>query len=494
MKSLKPPIYCCILLVSLFLSLSFFALGTQGKPEAAAAEAPIALQPFLTGLAQPLLITNAGDGSRRLFIVERHGIIKVLQYGESQPTIFLDLTAKVLIDKLGGLTGLTFHPQYRNNGRFFVHYTRRDDTAVVTAEYTVKEANPDVADPASEKILIVEPKDADGHSGGGLTFAPDGFLYIGMGDGSLSQDLNNNAQNLDSLSGKILRIDVDRESDGKPYSSPSSNPFFGAKTGRDEIFAYGFRNPYRIAFDSATGELYVGDVGETMREEIDLVTPGNNYGWRVKEGTSCTNYDQALCDSLRSVAPIIEYEHGTRRCSVTGGYVYRGRRATLPQGTYVFGDLCSGEIWSYQAGRTSLLLDTGIFFLASFGEDEEGELYVVSIIDGRIYKLVNDAAIEPQVQLLAPNIPMKLKGNSITTISWRTTGTGIYRHDIQWTQDGGENWQDITSGLPAELSSYEWTVPNIATKKARVRVISYGSVTTGQDESDANFKIRPRAQ
>ncbi len=495
MRPVKPLIYSFALSIFLFSNLGLHPQKTQAlAPQvAAAAEANISFQPFLTGLAQPLLVTNARDGSRRLFIAERNGVVKVLQYGESQPTVFLDISAKVLADRLGGFVGLAFHPEHRSNGRFFVHYVRRGDAAVVTAEYKVLDANPNLADPGSEQVLILQPKDKDGHCGGSIEFGPDGYLYIGLGDGSTGNDPNNNAQNLDTLLGKILRIDVDHTSDGKPYASPSTNPFFGAPAGRDEIFAYGFRNPYRFAFDRSTGELFVGEVGETKHEEVNIVRPGENYGWRVIEGAECTKLDAPLCDSLRSVAAVAGYDHTEHRCSITGGYVYRGPRDTLPQGAFIFGDLCSGEIWSYQDGRQNLLYDSDInnLFLVSFGEDEEGELYVVSL-NGTVYKIVNRSAEEPQVQLLSPNINMKLRGNSVYSITWKTIGTGIYRHDIQWSTDGGASWQDITSGLSADTNSFEWRVPNIQTKKARVRVISFGSLTTGQDESDTNFKIKSR--
>src|SRR5687767_11427706 len=252
MRTVKP--LSCLLAIGLFLSANLYS--NESPAHAAVYQAPtvkIALRPFLTGLAQPLLVTNAGDRSNRLFIVERAGIIKVLQNGEAQATVFLDISAKVLADRLGGFVGLAFHPQFASNGRFFVHYVRQGDAAVVTAEYRLSSGDSNRADAGSEKILILQAKALDGHAGGSLEFGTDGFLYIGLGDGSTGLDPQNNAQNIESLQGKILRIDVDNPSGSLPYSSPSNNPFFGSTAGRDEIFALGFRNPYRFSFDKTTG-------------------------------------------------------------------------------------------------------------------------------------------------------------------------------------------------------------------------------------------------
>jgi hypothetical protein len=212
------------------------------------------------------------------------------------------------------------------------------------------------------------------------------------------------------------------------------------------------------------------------------------------EGNSCSNLDAALCNSIRSLAPVAQYAHSLGRCSITGGYVYRGVRSTFPQGAYLFGDLCSGEIFMYHNGAQSLLLDTSGIFLSSFGEDEDGELYVVGLFSGNVFRIVTANPDDPVVQLTSPNAPMKLKGNNVYTITWTATGTGLYRQDIQWSRDGGENWDDVVGGLPGNVRSYEWTVPNIKSKAVKVRVISYGNSTTGQDESDENFTIKPRAQ
>ena len=347
----------------------------------------LALESVLLGLTSPLYVTNAHDGSGRLFIVEQEGQIKVLQPGATTPTLFLDLTSRVLAGGERGLLGLAFHPQFANNRRFFVNYTRKPDGATVIAEYHVSTMDRSVAN-TQETILLTVPQPFANHNGGMIEFGPDGFLYIGLGDGGSGNDPDNHAQNTEDLLGKILRIDVDHpQSSSVPYSSPASNPFFGSIPGRDEIFALGLRNPWRFSFDSETGQLYVGDVGQNEWEEIDSVTRGGNYGWRVFEGGHCTTLGPAPCQASGFIAPIAEYEHTAGRCAITGGYVYRGSGQTLPEGAYIYGDLCSGEIFLLEATGQRLLLDTDLA-IASFGQDEAGELYVVGL-GGTLYRLIN---------------------------------------------------------------------------------------------------------
>jgi glucose/arabinose dehydrogenase len=350
---------------------------------AASAFAAIQLQPVLTGLSSPIYLTHARDGSNRLFVVEQGGRILVLQPGAAAPTVFLDITARVLSGGEQGLLGLTFHPSYATNRRFFVNYTRQPDGATVIAEYRTSATDPNVADPAETSLLVV-PQPFANHNGGMIEFGPDGFLYIGMGDGGSGNDPGNRAQNINELLGKMLRIDVNTPNGLVPYSSPTNNPFFGLTPGSDEIFAVGLRNPFRFSFDRATGQLYVGDVGQGAREEIDIVTRGGNYGWRVFEGALCTSLDPALCIPANFNFPIAEYDHTLGRCAVIGGYVYRGTRSTLPAGAYVYGDLCTGEIFQLLpptgGGAQSVLLDTALNgTLSSFGEDEAGEIYVVGL-------------------------------------------------------------------------------------------------------------------
>ncbi|MGE5849288.1 MAG: PQQ-dependent sugar dehydrogenase, partial [Candidatus Methylomirabilota bacterium] len=329
-----------------------------------------------------LYVTSARDGTNRLFIVEQGGVIKVLQPGATTPTVFLDITAKVLSGGERGLLGLAFHPQYATNRRFFVNYTSRPDGDTVIAEYQASSADPDLAD-ASETVLLVIDQPFTNHNGGMIEFGPDGFLYIGMGDGGSGNDPGNRAQNINDLLGKMLRINIDIPSGGLPYSSPADNPFFGPTAGRDEIYAVGFRNPFRFSFDrGGTRQLYAGDVGQSAREEIDIVTLGGNFGWRVFEGTLCTGLDPPQCGMAGFTAPIAEYDHSGGRCSVIGGYVYRGTKSTFPMGAYIYGDFCTGEIFQLfpatSGGTPSLLLDTTMS-ISSFGENEAGEIFVVDL-------------------------------------------------------------------------------------------------------------------
>ncbi|HEY7544923.1 MAG TPA: PQQ-dependent sugar dehydrogenase [Blastocatellia bacterium] len=363
-----------VFLVCLALICSFSPLFYKTVAQDTAA-LTIELEPLLAGLSSPVFITHAGDGSNRLFIVEQTGRVLVLQPGSTTPTEFLNIASKISSGGERGLLGLAFHPQFETNRRFFVDYTRSGDGATVIAEYRASQSNPNVASTTETPILTI-PQPFANHNGGMLAFGPDGFLYIGMGDGGSANDPGNRAQNVNELLGKILRIDIDHPNGQIPYSSPSNNPFVG-RAGRDEIFALGLRNPWRFSFDRSTGELFAGDVGQNVIEEIDIITRGGNYGWRVFEGTRCAN-DQFLCTSLAQIAPITEYSHTGGRCSITGGYVYRGLRSTEMLGAYFFGDFCTGEIFMLMNGTQTRLLDTNLS-ISSFGEDEAGEIYVVGI-------------------------------------------------------------------------------------------------------------------
>ena len=345
----------------------------------------IDLEPFIaSGLNQPAYFTNAHDGTNRRFVVEQPGRVSVMQPGSSLRSIFLDITSRVLSGGERGLLGLAFHPQFASNRRFFVDYTRRPDGATVIAEYSVSTSNPNVA-LTSETVLLLIAQPYENHNGGMIEFGPDGYLYIGMGDGGSGNDPQNRAQNPNELFGKILRIDVDR---GVP---PPTNPYADGSGGRREIYAVGLRNPWRFSFDRATGQLYVGDVGQDEREEVDIVTAGGNYGWRVFEGTRCTNLGPASCSAPGFIPPIAEYDHSTNgRCSMIGGYVYRGAQQSLPYGAYVYGDYCSGEIFMFQAGVQSVLTQTTLS-ITSFGEDESGELYVVGQ-GGSVFHIKNPDA------------------------------------------------------------------------------------------------------
>src|SRR6185369_3272285 len=245
--------------------------------------------------------------------------------------------------------------------------------------FHVNPNDPNTADPNSEIVLLnIDHSANTNHNGGMLAFGTDGFLYAGAGDGGSSNDPPGNGQNINVLLGKILRIDVDHPNGPIPYSSPATNPFFGPTQGADEIYAYGMRNPFRFSFDRQTGQLYVGDVGQNTREEIDIVTNGGNYGWRVMEGFICNPaFNGGVCTPpTGSILPIFDYAHTLGRCSITGGYIYRGFRSTVPGGAYVYADYCTGEIWQLLSGVNTLLFDT-TQNITSFGEDEAGEIYAV---------------------------------------------------------------------------------------------------------------------
>ncbi len=370
----------------LFLSVAtaMFAVFTVG-----AFAQSVVLQPYLSGLSSPLLLTNAKDGTNRIFVVQQRGIIKVVQPGSTTPTDFINLTSKVSPSgSERGLLGLTFHPQFASNSFFFVNYTRTSDGATVIARYKATNNNT-IGDLNSEVILLVIPQDFSNHNGGMVEFGPDGFLYIGMGDGGSGNDPNNRAQNINSLLGKMLRIDPTTSdiAPNPPYTNPPDNPFVGI-AGADEIFAFGLRNPFRWSFDrGGTNKLWAGDVGQNAIEEIDVVVKGGNYGWRVYEGNNCTNNDPGLCTPSNFLPPVLTFDHGNGRCSVTGGYVYRGFQGTFPQGTYIYGDYCSGEFWRWNGTSSTLLIDT-TRNISSFGEDEAGEIYLVGL-GGTVEKLVN---------------------------------------------------------------------------------------------------------
>lgn len=406
-------------------------------PSLVPAAAGVQLVPVVIGLTNPVYVGNAHDGTNRLFIVELGGVIKVLQPGSSTPTVFLDIASKVLSGGEQGLLGLAFHPEFATNGRFFVDYTRKPDGATIVAEYQVSAGNPNVAD-AAEIVLITVAQPFTNHNAGMIEFGQDGFLYIALGDGGSGNDPGNRAQNINDLLGKILRIDIDQPNGPAPYSSPSSNPFFGAIPGRDEIFALGLRNPFRFSFDRGTGALFAGDVGQGAFEEIDIITNGGNYGWRVFEGFHCTGNDPGLCSAGGFTAPIAEYGHSLGRCSITGGYVYRGLLSTLPVGAYVYGDFCTGEIFLLESGVQSLLVDSTLN-ISSFGEDESGEIYVVNL-GGQVYRIVGSAS--------APNCSFSIlpASQSFSVNEGGGTISVAAPAGCTWSANSNVSWVTVTSG------------------------------------------------
>ncbi len=338
------------------------------------------------GFDHPIAITYANDGSGRLFVAEQSGQIRLIQNGEIQAEPFLDLTGLAVENAFErGLLGLAFHPDYARNGQFFVNYTDSKGDTVI-ARYTVS-ADPNRADESSAQVLLQIDQPYANHNGGDIAFGPDGFLYIGMGDGGSAGDPQGNGQNLNTLLGKLLRIDVNVE----PYAVPGDNPFANTSEARPQIWAYGLRNPWRFSFDRATGDLYIGDVGQGEWEEINfqpaVSVGGENYGWVNYEGNH--KYGGGSPEGL--VFPVAEYSHTEGGCSVTGGYVYRGVALPELNGVYFFGDYCSGLVWALyrteaETWNRTLFMSTG-FSISSFGEDEAGEVYVVDH-SGAVYRLV----------------------------------------------------------------------------------------------------------
>jgi glucose/arabinose dehydrogenase len=333
-------------------------------------------------------VTHAGDNTGKLYVVERAGRIRLIDNGTLLPTPFLDISTSVLSGGEQGLLGLAFPPGYATTGRFYVNYTRVPDGNTVIARYQ-RTANPNVADPASDNILLTIPQPFANHNGGQLAFGPDGFLYIGLGDGGSGGDPQNNAQNDNSLLGKILRIDV--ESGVSPYAIPPTNPFVSTAGARGEIWAIGLRNPWRFSFDRLTGDLYIADVGQSSFEEVNFqpaTSPGGeNYGWRIMEGSHC--FGDPACSSAGLILPVAEYDHG-QGCSITGGFVYRGQAYPRIQGVYIYADFCSGRFWGLKNDNTvwrNELLLAEPHSISSFGEDEAGNLYATDLGAGIVYEI-----------------------------------------------------------------------------------------------------------
>ncbi|HYF61350.1 MAG TPA: PQQ-dependent sugar dehydrogenase [Herpetosiphonaceae bacterium] len=348
---------------------------------AAPAGGGLELEPVAEGFSQPTFVAHAGDGSGRVFVVEQGGTIRTLD-----GAMFLDIRERVNSDgNEQGLLGLAFAPDFADSGVFYLNYTAQNDNSV-TARFRSADGGGS-GDPDSEEVLLDIEDPAANHNGGMLAFGPDGYLYVGLGDGGAANDRFQNGQNRRTLWGKLLRIDVSAPTG---YAIPADNPF-GAGEAQPEIWAYGLRNPWRFSFDRATGDLYVGDVGQNRLERVSYqpagAAGGLNYGWPIIEASQCLGGNS--CDTAGLVLPVAEYSHDDG-CSITGGYVYRGQRYPDLAGAYLYGDYCSGRIWTLRRDgerwAASEALDTSIF-ISSFGEDEAGEIYVASHAEGAIYRL-----------------------------------------------------------------------------------------------------------
>jgi glucose/arabinose dehydrogenase len=378
-----------VLLVALFAAVTVQAQDTART--AAPDPSSVKLVPVVQGLARPVYATSAGDGSGRLFVVEQGGKVWIVRDGQKSTAPFLDISALVSASAKGGgyseqgLLGIAFDPKFSENGRFFVNYTDVNGNTMI-ARYTVSADNPDAADPNSAATFLTQDQPFPNHNGGDLQFGPDGYLYIGLGDGGSGGDPQGNGQNLGTWLGKMLRIDV---SSGDSYTVPDDNPFVGTSGAKPEIWAYGFRNPWRFSFDKTTGDLYIGDVGQNQWEEIDFQPAGDkggeNYGWNIYEGSHPYSGAPAPADM---VLPIAEYPHN-QGIAVTGGYVYRGSAIPDLAGVYLYSDYGTGTVWSLYRDANGQW-QNAVFMRAnaavsSFAQDDDGEMYLVDY-GGRLLK------------------------------------------------------------------------------------------------------------
>jgi glucose/arabinose dehydrogenase len=349
------------------------------------------MEVVVEGFESPVLVV-AAEGTDRLYVVEQPGRIRVVEDGRLAPTPFLDIGDRLVFGGEQGLLGLALHPRFVDNGRFFVDYTDVGGDTIVS-EFRADGGDADSADAGSERVLLRVDQPFANHNGGHLAFGPDGFLYVALGDGGSAGDPMGNGQRLDTLLGKILRVDVDASPGGVAYGIPPDNPFVGTDDARPEIWAYGLRNPWRFSFDRETGAMWIGDVGQGSIEEVDTGRGGRggvNYGWNTMEGTACF-LPTSGCDERGLTLPVAVYRHDDG-CAVTGGFVYRGSTWPNLHGAYLFADYCSGIIWGLDAARPRaappvVLLESGLA-ISSFGEDAAGGLYVTDHGKGRVLRIV----------------------------------------------------------------------------------------------------------
>lgn len=382
---------CAIALAALLATSVAHAATSCIEPPATAGFPSLTLQQVAQGLREPVHIAVAPGDSSRLYVVEQAGVVRIVERGQLLPEPFLDMRGQVESGGEKGLLSIAFHPRYRNNGLFFVDYTARDATGLHTRISRWRRATPDRGDPKSETLLLRIGQPYSNHNGGQLAFGPDGFLYIGMGDGGSANDPQGHGQNPGSLLGKLLRIDVDRADGAQPYAVPPDNPFVTKKEYRPEIWALGLRNPWRFSFDARNGALWLADVGQDRVEEIDIIHKGGNYGWNIMEGDICTPAVNPRCDPSGFAAPIFTYRH-PQGFSVTGGFVYRGAAIPGLCGAYLYADFVSKRLWALRlrdgrvASQDELLRMPHA--VSSFGQDENLELYLADHPAGKIFRIL----------------------------------------------------------------------------------------------------------
>ena len=456
---------------------------------------------YTSGFSSPISLTHAGDD--RLFVNERSGRIRVVDgNGLLLPTPFLNIDN--LVAPTGGfsekgLLGLAFHPDYANNGYFYVHYTDNNDDSQIS-RFSVKPDNPNEADPSTEKKILNVAQPYGNHNGGDLKFGPDGYLYIGFGDGGLFDDPGNRSQNPQELLGKMLRIDVDN---GDPYAIPPDNPFVGNADVLDEIWSIGLRNPWRFSFDKVTGDMWIGDVGQDAFAEVDMepagIAGGLNYGWRCYEGLQ--EYITGGCGPASDFTPPVHvYAHGSNGCSITGGYVYRGVRYTDLYGKYIYGDFCSGKIWALSqntAGEweNELIHEVSNGSWTTFGEDVNGELFVMGLNNGTLYRTETEKpALPPTIEIVGMNLN-SIEGDfaPYTAYQWWLDGAplagatattldnpvdGLYQLEVT-TPQGGKMYSNelvvMLSSVENLKENYIRTFPNPFTDNITIEARSASS-------------------
>lgn len=378
-------------LVLITVALLLQSCGNDDGPEQPRATGePTVMRVFPNlNFTEPIMITHAGIGSSWMFVAEKAGTIRTITDDEDNFLTFLDIRDRV--NDSGseqGLMGLAFHPQFSSNGFFYVYYTGADGQSVISS-FDATDGSPSTETDASTEVILLEvPQPFTNHNGGMIAFGPDGYLYIALGDGGGANDPLETGQDRTNLLGAILRIDVDNRATGLNYGIPADNPFVGNTEGfREEIYAYGLRNPFRFSFDSQTGNLYAGDVGQNSIEEIDLITSGGNYGWNTMEGSECLG--ASSCDTNGLILPIAEYDHSIGR-SVTGGNVYRGTDLPELMGHYFYADFVTGVLFTLNIDNPvsqPQQFATLNFGVSSFGEDEQGNLYLCDFNGGGIYSI-----------------------------------------------------------------------------------------------------------
>jgi glucose/arabinose dehydrogenase len=454
-----------------------------------------------TALDEPVFLTHAGD--ERVFVVERDGLVRIVRDGERQAAPFLDLRSQVLSGGERGLLSIAFHPDYPNPPWVFAYYTRQPDGAAVISRFTLS-PSPDRLDVGSQAILLVQEEPFSNHNGGQLQFGPDGYLYAGLGDGGAANDPQCFAQRADSLLGKMLRLDVDASSGTAPfYGIPAGNPFAGPGDPADEVWAAGLRNPWRFSFDAVTGDLWIADVGQSDFEEVNVEPPGSpggrNWGWKYKEGNACVSSGAGCpetglladgCDDPDLSDPVLVYDHSTGDCSITGGYVYRGSAIPELVGDYLFGDYCSGRIRRARGGPSNpdvVLTGLRLPELSSFGEDADGELWVMSL-DGTLARLVAAGQAEPGTVQLAVTEVSVAETAGVAEITVERTGgsSGVAAVRVQVVAPpAGASVATEGDDFRLLTDRVEWGDGEEGGKSIRVELIDDGAV-----EQDESFVLR----